>query len=287
MGLLQNGFRDKIGVFQMYGAGFSNGAYPYLHQANRALTGRGRNLTAGEGITDDRVGLPMGYLVGGSYQLPQKPGQLSARMYDVSVFGTAAGTSGLPGTGTAALNFSDVSGIILPEDDDSPLRSASASIEITASATGELKMSGVGSASISVSVAAAELLGILDATGSSSISVTTGLPVLGAEASGTGEAEFSLSASASILPTNDSSPARTASATIALSGTLIPYAIGSMVGAALPYTDLSPQALAQAVWQAPATDNNQPGSMGSKVNTASSGGVDMDALAEAVWEYTP
>ena len=285
MALLQNGFKDTCGVFRLYGGGVSNGALPQQLLANYALTGMRRNLTAGEGITDDRVGLPMGYLVGGSYQLPQKPGQLSARAYVIDLFGLAAGTSGLPGSGSATMSIADASASILPEDDNSPLRSASANMEITASATGELKMSGSGSASIALAVATAELVGILDGVGSASISVVTNSPILGAEASGIGSADISVTATASILPANDSAPARTASATISMFGSLVPYAVGNMVGNALPYTELSPQSLAQAVWNAPATENNQTGSMGSKVNTASSGGVDLDAMAEAVWSY--
>ena len=285
MALLQNGFKDICGVFRMYGGGVSNGAIPQQRPANYALTGMRRNLTAGEGITDDRVGLPMGYLAGGSYQLPQKPGQLSARAFVIDVSGVAAGTSGLPGSGSAALSIVDAAASILPEDDASPIRSAGASMEITASATGELKMSGSGSASIAVTAASAELLGILDGDGSASISVVTNSPILGAEAGGGGSAELSVTATASILPADDSAPARTASANISMFGSLVPYAVGNMVGFALPYTELSPQSLASAVWQAPATENNLAGSMGSKVNTASSGGVDMDALASAVWSY--
>lgn len=44
---------------------------------NIALTGRMRNITAGEAITSDKVGVPMGYLHNGSWILPQKPGNLS------------------------------------------------------------------------------------------------------------------------------------------------------------------------------------------------------------------
>ena len=285
MGLLQNGFRDAVGVFRFYGAGLSNGALPQQCNANYALTGMRRNLTAGEGITDDKVGLPMGYLVGGSYQLPQKPGQLSARSYAIAMDGAAAGTSGLPASGSASLAIADVAAVILPEDDASPLRSGSSSIEITASATGELKMSGSGAAEISVTAGSAELLGILRATGAAEISLTTNAPILGAEAGGAGEATIFMSATANILPEDDASPARTASAMISMTGSLVPYALGHMVGFALPYTELSPQSLASAVWQAPAAENNLAGTMGSKVNTASSGGVDMDALAQAVWEY--
>ncbi len=43
--------------------------------------------------------------------------------------------------------------------------------------------------------------------------------------------------------------------------------------------------VAQAVWGAVATMYNIPGTMGNKLNTASSGGVDTEALAEAVWSY--
>lgn len=44
---------------------------------NIALTGRMRNITAGEGISSDKVGVPMGYLHNGAWILPQKPGNLS------------------------------------------------------------------------------------------------------------------------------------------------------------------------------------------------------------------
>ncbi len=49
---------------------------------------------------------------------------------------------------------------------------------------------------------------------------------------------------------------------------------------------LSPTALATAVWNAVANEFNDSGSMGNKLNTASSGGVDLDALADAVWNKT-
>ena len=248
MGLLQNGFMDVAGVFRFYGAGLRNGALPQQRQANYALTGMRRNLTAGDGITDDKVGLPMGYLAGGSYQLPQKPGQLSARAYAITVDGAASGTSGLPANGGADIAFAAANTEILPIDDTSPLRTASAAIEITASATGELRMSGSGSTAISVDVVSAALVGILEAIGAASFDVSTNSPILGAEAGGIGEATISLSAMASILPEDDTAPARSASAIISMFGSLAPYAVGNMVGNALPYTELSPQSLASAVW---------------------------------------
>lgn len=287
MGLLQNGFRDKCGIFRTYGAGLSNGALPQQLEANRALTGMRRNLTAGEGIIDDKVGLPMGYLVGGSYQLPQKPGQIAARAYAIEITAQATGVMGLPASGSSQILVTGNDSSILPEDDASPLRSGSALLEVFAEGTGELKVSGSGSALISITCADAELVGVLNASGSAEIKIETNTPILGAIAGGQGEALLGLFGNASILPEDDTSPSRSASAALSLTATGTIRAVGHMVGNALPYTELSPQSLANAVWSATATENNQAGTMGNKLNTASSGGVDLDALAEAVWEYEP
>ena len=56
----------------------------------------------------------------------------------------------------------------------------------------------------------------------------------------------------------------------------------SMQGEWTPYTELSPENLARAVWDALATQFNETGTMGSKLNTASSGGVDIGAMVDAV-----
>lgn len=78
MGLLQNGFRDRVGVYRIYGAGVSNGAYPYTLVGNSHLTGRQRNLRAGEGITSPLVGIPSGHLAPSSWMLPQRSGAMTA-----------------------------------------------------------------------------------------------------------------------------------------------------------------------------------------------------------------
>jgi hypothetical protein len=57
----------------------------------------------------------------------------------------------------------------------------------------------------------------------------------------------------------------------------------SMEGAWTPFSALSPEGLAAAVWGAVSATNNEAGTMGSKVNSAASGGVDLNALADAVW----
>jgi hypothetical protein len=55
-----------------------------------------------------------------------------------------------------------------------------------------------------------------------------------------------------------------------------------MMGEVTPYTELSPENLARAVWDALATQFNKTGTMGSKLSTASSGGVDMGAMVDAL-----
>lgn len=94
MGLLQNGFRDKVGVFRFYGAGFLNGAVPQELVENRHLTGMQRNLSAGEGITSPLVGIPSGHLAPSAWSLPQKPGAMSA-------FTTCTGRGTLTGAAAA------------------------------------------------------------------------------------------------------------------------------------------------------------------------------------------
>ncbi|MEN9438317.1 MAG: hypothetical protein RIR09_2972, partial [Pseudomonadota bacterium] len=56
----------------------------------------------------------------------------------------------------------------------------------------------------------------------------------------------------------------------------------SMAGEWTPFTELSPENLAREVWNAVAAAYNTSGTMGAKLNTASSGGVDLEALAQAI-----
>lgn len=247
MGLLQNGFRDTVGSFRIYGAGVLNGAYPYALPANRALTGSRRNMTAGEGIVDGRVGLPMGYLAGGSYQLPQKPGLMSARAYDNTITATATGLMGVPIQGTA-----DITAIV-------------------ADATGALVTFGQGEATITMSITPPALTASIQGAGESTMGLSAA-GIIGAKASIEGTATVSTTATGTALPEDDASPLRTGTATMSFSGSLTPYALGHMEGSALPYTELSPQSLADAVWTALADQYNGTGTMGQKVNAAGTAG---------------
>ena len=65
--------------------------------------------------------------------------------------------------------------------------------------------------------------------------------------------------------------------------TLTPYAIGELSANITGESALSPQNLAAAVWNAIASQYNTVGTMGNKLNSAASGGVDYHALGLAVW----
>lgn len=226
MGLHQNGFRDNIGVFRFAGAGLSNGAYPSTLPINTHLTGAGRNLTAGEGITDDKVGIPLGYLAGGSWLLPQKAGNMSSR-YEANISTSASGLAvgGITSPGTSSITFT------------------------VADADGQLISSGSGTASLTFAFANALLTASVNGTGAASLSITP-TALLGALASGEGSAGFTVSiANAQARPLNDASPLREGTASFAITGALTPYAIGSMSGSTVDDSALTSPAIAAAVWE--------------------------------------
>ena len=197
MGLLANGFRDTLGVFQIYGATASNNAYPSANRANYARTGAARNLTAGQGITDDKAGLPMGYLAPGAWLLPQKGGAMSSH-------------NRTNGAATATLTL--VSGRNITGS------SAGAS---TAAATLQLVVSMVASAA-----------GIATVTGN----VFAALGMVGSSA-GSSTATAQKNALGWLYGSSAGS----------CTATLTRYATGRLYGNISPFTELSPENLAQTV----------------------------------------
>ena len=195
--------------------------------------------------------------------LPQRGGDLSSRRdADFGLSATATGVRGMPGEGSASLSIT------------------------TNTPAGQLITSGSGAASFAVTTNNPLLTASVNGVGTANISVTTNTPILGAIAGMTATASLALSATnTEVLPLDDSSPLRTGRADISMSGTLQRYAIGHMEGAALPYTELSPASLASAVWDAALLDHQEDGSAGKALGTASSGGVDLQLLAAAVWDY--
>lgn len=138
-------------------------------------------------------------------------------------------------------------------------RTGTATISINGTAIGGLIVGATGTTTISIN-GTADAFGAITGEGATTISIT-GSADLGAIASLVGETTISINGSAEIM------------------------GIGYMTGTTIETGELTPEGIATAVWRALAADNNETGTMGSKLNTASSGGVDLDALAQAVWGY--
>lgn len=59
---------------------------------------------------------------------------------------------------------------------------------------------------------------------------------------------------------------------------------GELGAAITAYGALTPEGIRDAIWGAAATSYNVTGTMGAKLNSAAVGGIDYNALAEAVWD---
>lgn len=212
---------------------------------------------------DKLFSLPYGTYVPYTTLLPQLGGSLSARRSgDFSITPVATGGLGMPGVGSAALTI------------------------LTNTPAGQLISSGSGSAALAFTVADALLTASVGGSGSAALALSTNTPILGAEASLTASGSFSITASNSqVLPLDTSSPLRTGTANFAITGALTPYAIGSLSGSTVDNSVLTVDAIASSVWESLASGHTDSLTMGGKLNTASSGGVDLNALAQAVWEY--
>jgi len=140
-----------------------------------------------------------------------------------------------------------------------------------------------GSASVASLLSSAGLSLVVGLSGTASVLTLTGEGlVLSLTVGLDGSASWALSGTAAlalIVPFEGAGSVAQVTGTADLRGIL------SMVGEWTPYTELSPESLARSVWDAVAAQYNDAGTMGAKLNTASSGGVDLNALAQAVWEY--
>lgn len=136
------------------------------------------------------------------------------------------------------------------------------------------------SASASITVTNAQLDQIVSAVanGTATISVVNAILAGAAtlQANGTLTLTSNADAGAIFSVTADANGVISANVTIS--------ALANMEAEAGGPTPLSPEGLAQAVWDSVAVDNNEVGTMGNKLNTASSGGVDVESIAVAVWD---
>ena len=228
--------------------------------ADITMFGRGDRRNIYSGTTDLKSGTPNGHVAPSSWLLPLKPGGMSSFNYAILKWtATADGVMGVP-------------------------ISAATSMDVQASGTGSLITSGEGSAAMSFAVGNAQLIASLSGTASTQFSITGSGTTKGVGALA-GASSITFSQSAAILPTNDTSPLRTGTAVMSFSGTLTSYAVGAMIGDTVDTSVLTSTAIANNVWSLVAAENNEAGSMGNKLNSAASGGVDYTALGVAVWSH--
>jgi hypothetical protein len=228
--------------------------------------------------------LPNGYGATG-WLMPVTAGALSSmNAATIALAASGLAVGGVTTDGTSTITITAAPAVAFPLDDTSPTRTASAAITFTvADAAGQLISSGSGSASLAVTIADALMTASVEGSGTAAFSVTANTPTLGAEASGSGFASISfVVAPVTAFPLNDASPLRGGQANMAFSGTLAPYGVGHMQGSTADTTILTADIIANAVWDALAAQHTDSLTMGGKVNTASSGGVDINALADAV-----
>jgi hypothetical protein len=124
-------------------------------------------------------------------------------------------------------------------------------------ADGQLIVSASGSTSITFNLAG-DLAGALSASGNADITFTVDNATLGAIVDAIGAALVQFSNSATVSAT------------------------GNLSGDITPFTELSPQSLSAAVWEALASAYNAPGTMGELLNSAG-GGASPATIAAEVW----
>ena len=207
------------------------------------------------------AGIPLGHLAPSSWFLPKQAGAMSSVNFGrLSAASTGFAVGGITTTGASTLEIS------------------------FSVASGQLIASGSGTAALAFSTNLPLLIASLGGAGTASLTLTTNTPTLGAIAGGAGEASLTITfAAATIRPLDDTSPLRTATTTISLNGTLVPFAKGFMVGTTEDL-GLTVAGITNAVWNAALLNYQEAGSAGKALSAASSGGVDYEALGLAVWD---
>ena len=169
-------------------------------------------------------------------------------------------------TATTSFSISANNSARLPVDDTPPARTATTSFNVVSSAFLSALTDLLGSAAFSISANNSARLPVDDTpparTATTSFSIYTNTP--------------------NRLPVNDYPPARTATTILSFSGALTAYAIGNMVGSTDVVQELTVESIAREVWNSYLLDYQNDGSAGKALSTASSGGVDLELLAQAV-----
>lgn len=267
MAIACNGAQNFSRGVQHFGTAAYLSAIPSQLQQNFRQTNRQRNLTAGQGITTELVGLPSGYRHPAAWMMPQKAGAISAR-------NTITGSGSIAGTAQSGYNI---------EADLTGTGGITGSVGLIVSIAATLVASG-GISSAQVDALASMVATI---TGSGSVTATAaGLADLGAALTGSGAVAANNTALMDIVATirgyGDLTPEglRDAVWDAALSN----YQLTGSAGKTLELAGsggVDYQALGEAVWAILLADANVPGSMGALLQNATPGDVAAAVLAAA------
>ena len=149
-------------------------------------------------------------------------------------------------------------------------------IAVNATAVGALGVPASATASFAINAAT---IGGLIAGGVANATITiNGSATIAGLAAGSASGSFAINAAAIAGATAWG----VSNATMTITGTAIGYGRGYMQASTVDNTTLTPASITQAVWSAVAADYAATGTMGNKLNSAASGGVDYGALADAV-----
>jgi|JI10StandDraft_1071094.scaffolds.fasta_scaffold119901_3 hypothetical protein len=250
MALCSNGVTYFGTGIRHFGSAAYLSAIPYVNGSDICQAGRLRNITAGEGITNDLVGLPSGARHPAAWVMPQKPGALSAR-------NTITGSGGISATAQSGYNIeASISGA-----GDIPGCDLGLIVSIAATLTA--------SGGISSATAAALASMVATLTGSGDIDGTAaGLADLGALLSGAGSMDA------------DNTALMDIEATIRGYGDLTPEGIRDAVWAALASSINEPGTAGAALlaagsagdpWGTPLPGAYAPGSAGALVGALING----------------
>ena len=206
-------------------AGAASQSSPLLYLHGSAVNSLGDSRFNNSAAFGKLAAIPDGASNRTSWVLPRKAGGMSSLNEAVVTLGGAAAIYG----GKAL--------------------EGSASLTITTNTPeGELIAFGTGAVTITLATNSPLLTASISGGGTATFTIETNTPVLGAEASIVGETTITISiADADILPVDDTSPLRTATASLTFSGTLVPYAIGSMEGSTIDASVLTTAAIVAAL----------------------------------------
>lgn len=147
---------------------------------------------------------------------------------------------------------------------------------IAVAAVGALGLPGSASASFAIN---ANAVGGLIAGGVASCTITiNGTASIAGLAAGSASGTISVNASAAIGATAWG----VANGTFSVTGNAVAYGRGYARASTVDNSVLTPATITAAVWSAVAADYLAAGSMGNKLNSAASGGVDYTSMADAV-----